>query len=126
VSDHIAEVMLGVDWLAENNVIWDFRRAQIQLGGRVHSLYHQRRVRKSCVERDWLCHDRTANLFVGPADQVRSNGRIVAAVRTRDQRRRSVELEEGADRVGGNPNPDPGVQSTTRHQAGPPGDFVLP
>ena len=80
VSDHVTEVMLGVDWLAQNNVIWDFRRAQIRPGGRVHSLYQQRRVRKSCVESGWLFHGRTANRFGGPADQVRSNGWIVADV----------------------------------------------
>ena len=24
VSDHIAKVMLGVDWLEDNNAFWDF------------------------------------------------------------------------------------------------------
>ena len=32
VSDHIAEVMLGVDWLKDSNASWDFRQATARLG----------------------------------------------------------------------------------------------
>jgi hypothetical protein len=33
VSDHIAEVMLGVDSLEENRVVWDFNKAEIWMSG---------------------------------------------------------------------------------------------
>jgi len=68
VSDHIAEVMLGVDWLAENNVIWDFRYAQIRLGGRVHGLHHQRRGKNWCrrvvVQQDTEIPARSQKMFL--------------------------------------------------------------
>ena len=48
VSDHIAEVMLGVDWLTQNNVVWDFQGARVRLGGRGHLLYQRRGERKWC------------------------------------------------------------------------------
>jgi len=73
-----------------------------------------------------LCHDRTATTFGKPADQAGSDELIVAAVQTRSRRRRNGEAEEQADRVGGDPDPDLGGQSITRHRAGPPNDLVLP
>lgn len=42
VSDHVAEIMLGVDWLTQNNAVWDFQGAQVRLGGRDHLLCQRR------------------------------------------------------------------------------------
>ena len=33
VSEHVAEVMLGIEWLTENQVIWDFNSATIWING---------------------------------------------------------------------------------------------
>jgi len=38
VSDHVADVILGIDWLAESGAVWDFRKSRIQLGGSQHPL----------------------------------------------------------------------------------------
>ena len=48
VSDHIAEVMLGVDWLEDNNASWDFRQATVRLGRHHHSLRRRRGPRQWC------------------------------------------------------------------------------
>ena len=42
VSDHIVEVMLGIDWLSANKAIWNFQSATIRLGGRNHQLQLRR------------------------------------------------------------------------------------
>jgi len=39
VSEHVAEVMLGIDWLTTNSVVWEFDKARIALGGEFHRLY---------------------------------------------------------------------------------------
>jgi len=39
VSEHVAEVMLGIDWLTANGVVWEFDKARIALGGEFHRLY---------------------------------------------------------------------------------------
>ena len=38
VSDHVSEVILGLDWLAVNKVTWDFGHNRIQLGGQQFTL----------------------------------------------------------------------------------------
>jgi predicted aspartyl protease len=38
VSDHIAEVMLGIEWLTRNGTVWNFAQGQICLGGEQISL----------------------------------------------------------------------------------------
>jgi RNase H-like domain found in reverse transcriptase/Reverse transcriptase (RNA-dependent DNA polymerase)/Zinc knuckle len=38
VSAHIEEVMLGIDWLTANKVVWDFGRLTIQIGNEKYSL----------------------------------------------------------------------------------------
>ena len=38
VTDHVAEVMLGVDWLTENGADWSFKDSSIYLGGHHHRL----------------------------------------------------------------------------------------
>ena len=48
VSDHIAEIMLGVDWLTQNDAVWDFRKGQVCLGGRSHLLCQRRGERRWC------------------------------------------------------------------------------
>ena len=48
VSEHVAEVMLGIDWLTENNASWDFKGASILLAGSPHALTVCRGARKWC------------------------------------------------------------------------------
>jgi len=38
VSDHIDELMIGIDWLKSHNAVWDFGKAEIELDGEVHRL----------------------------------------------------------------------------------------
>lgn len=39
VTDHVTEVMLGADWLCDNNVQWDFVSSSIKLGGKLYKLH---------------------------------------------------------------------------------------
>jgi hypothetical protein len=39
VSEHISEVMLGIDWLTSNGVVWEFERSRIIIGGKFLRLY---------------------------------------------------------------------------------------
>jgi len=39
VSDHIGEVMLGIDWLTVNAVTWEFEQARVKVGGYYHRLH---------------------------------------------------------------------------------------
>jgi len=45
VSDHVHEVMLGIDFLSSHEVIWNFKTSKICLGGLTHQL--SRRPRES-------------------------------------------------------------------------------
>jgi hypothetical protein len=47
VSDHIAEVMLGIDWLTTNKATWEFAKSRIRLGG------HYYQLAKSSESRSW-------------------------------------------------------------------------
>jgi hypothetical protein len=47
VSDHIAEVMLGVDWLTKNRVIWDFSSATIWMNGEYFKLLSAKKEHRS-------------------------------------------------------------------------------
>ena len=38
VTDHVSEVMLGIDWLTENGVIWDFHNQRIKIGDEYRQL----------------------------------------------------------------------------------------
>ena len=38
VTDAISELILGIDWLYDNNAIWSFRRSVIALDGSLHTL----------------------------------------------------------------------------------------
>ena len=33
VSEHIEEVMLGIDWLKQNDSVWDFRTGKLSIMG---------------------------------------------------------------------------------------------
>ena len=48
VTDHVAEVMLGVDWLTENDADWSFKDSSISLGGHRHRLGARPRDEKWC------------------------------------------------------------------------------
>jgi len=39
VSEHVQEVMLGIDWLEKNGVVWDFAKGKVTIGGMDHHLY---------------------------------------------------------------------------------------
>jgi len=41
VSEHIAEAMLGIDWLTANRTVWEFGQSHIQIG----DIFHQLRVK---------------------------------------------------------------------------------
>jgi transposase InsO family protein/predicted aspartyl protease len=41
VSEHIAEVMLGIDWLTANKAVWEFGQSRVRIGDK----YHQLRVK---------------------------------------------------------------------------------
>jgi hypothetical protein len=38
VSEHVEEVMLGIDWLVGNKVVWDFSKSQVRIAGRAYNL----------------------------------------------------------------------------------------
>jgi len=42
VSEHIVDVMLGIDWLQSNDVVWDFVRAEVTIKGVSHRLTAKR------------------------------------------------------------------------------------
>ena len=48
VTNHVTEVMLGADWLSENNAQWNFTDATVNLGGNVHKLSVRPRGEKWC------------------------------------------------------------------------------
>jgi len=48
VSDHIAKVMLGIDWLEDNNSFWDFQQATVRLGRHYYGLRRRRGPRQWC------------------------------------------------------------------------------
>ena len=56
VSDHIAEVMLGIDWLTTNNAVWNFAQTKIWLNGEQHNL-HSRRNSNTWIRRVYLQED---------------------------------------------------------------------
>ena len=42
VSEHVSEVMLGIDWLRGNEVRWDFVRGEVNVQGEVYKLAARR------------------------------------------------------------------------------------
>ena len=61
VTNHVTEVMLGVDWLSDNSTQWNFVDSTIQLGGSVHKLSVRPRGVKWCrrVVVQESCHHST-------------------------------------------------------------------
>jgi len=47
VSEHVQEVMLGIDWLEKNGVVWNFAKGKVTIGGRDHHLYGRTGARPS-------------------------------------------------------------------------------
>ena len=37
-SDHVAELLLGIDWLETNGAVWDLRRGELYMQGLIHAL----------------------------------------------------------------------------------------
>lgn len=58
VSDHIAEVMLGIEWLTENRVVWDFNSSTIRFNGEYITLQAVKKEQKWC-RRTVLHHEVT-------------------------------------------------------------------
>jgi len=48
VTEHVSEVLLGIDWLTENNADWNFREASISLNGYRHKLNSRPKDQKWC------------------------------------------------------------------------------
>ena len=48
VTDHVAEVMLGIDWLSDNDADWKFRDSSVYLGGYKHKLHVRAKDQKWC------------------------------------------------------------------------------
>lgn len=48
VSEHIMDVMLGIDWLQENKVCWNFATGEIQLHGQIFQLAEKADEEKWC------------------------------------------------------------------------------
>jgi hypothetical protein len=38
VFEHVEEVLLGIDWLVANKVVWDFPKSQVRIAGRAYNL----------------------------------------------------------------------------------------
>jgi len=56
VSDHVAEVMLGIDWMVKNDIIWEFKKSRIFAGGNYYPL-HKRADRNRWCRRVILQED---------------------------------------------------------------------
>jgi len=65
VSEHVVDIMLGIDWLQENNVLWDFVRGEVTIEGVSHKL-SAKRTRGSWCRRVILARDVT----VPPSSQI--------------------------------------------------------
>jgi len=56
VTDHVSTTMLGIDWLLDNDVTWNFNSGEIQLGGRTFYLL-SRKSRQNWSRRIILTSD---------------------------------------------------------------------
>jgi hypothetical protein len=41
VSEHVAEIMLGIDWLMDKQVVWDFYKGRIKFGRKFYPLHNK-------------------------------------------------------------------------------------
>ena len=48
VTEHVSEVLLGIDWLTENNADWNFRDGSVSLNGYRHKLNTRPKGQKWC------------------------------------------------------------------------------
>ena len=48
VTDHVAEVMLGIDWLTDNGAQWNFEDFSVTIGGHRHRLSSKAKGEKWC------------------------------------------------------------------------------
>ena len=48
VSDHVAEVMLGIDWMVANGVVWSFRQSMVWIGPHSFNLLSRSDNRNWC------------------------------------------------------------------------------
>ena len=72
VTDHIQEVMIGIDWLKSNNVFWDFANGEVIIAGETHRLV-TRKVRQSWCRRVILAED----TVVPPSSQLNVSTKVV-------------------------------------------------
>jgi len=48
VTEHVSEIMLGIDWLVENQATWEFDKSRIKLGGAYHNLRRRNQPNPCC------------------------------------------------------------------------------
>ena len=72
VSEHVIEIMLGIDWLKENEAQWDFVKGEVIIDGTTHRLA-ARRTRGSWSRRIVAAGDFT----IPPCSQIDVPGRAV-------------------------------------------------
>ena len=48
VSDHVAEIMMGMDWLSANDISWKFGEKQIRIRGKKHDISGNSRGERWC------------------------------------------------------------------------------
>jgi len=48
VSEHEQEIMLGIEWLEKNGVVWDVAKGKVTIGSRDHHLYRRTGARRFC------------------------------------------------------------------------------
>ena len=48
VTEHVSEIMLGIDWLVENQATWEFDKSRIKLGDAYHNLRHRTQPNLYC------------------------------------------------------------------------------
>ena len=65
VSDHVMDLMLGIDWLQENDITWNFNKGEIYLAGETFKL-RSRRTQQPYCRRVVL----TENVTVPPRSQL--------------------------------------------------------
>jgi len=56
VTDHVAEIMLGIDFLRDHEAVWDFKNGEIQLDDFVHQLHskpHSKWRRRVILQSDY-------------------------------------------------------------------------
>ena len=66
VSDHVAEVMLGIDWMVQNDIIWEFRKSRIFAGGNYYPLRKRAEFDFRTEHRPGNRHDKTNALSRRP------------------------------------------------------------